>query len=456
MLKRDPRDPRRRERLAGSYLASLLMHALLAAFLFSLLSSSSEEGASESVSGGTLVTLEQQRAPAIAAVAAPAQQAAPVPNVPRVAPLQHAPLVQPKTQPQPPQHHELSNFAPTAPPNPTPAPQASAQPNPQPTTPIYEPQPQNQLPAVPTAMPSVAMQAVAVRVPPTAAPRPVPSVVPTAKPTPRPPAPTAAPTAKPATPAPTAAPTVAPTAVAVAAVKATVAPSAPPLPVSRPSAAPATNAGVPSPSPTQGAKNAITSGIAPSPGPKSEGSPGPRPGNGPPKAGPQRPIAVPPSPRPSPRNTGGSSGTGIHNNLGDLLSKMIPHNAVNPTQSGAHFHVALDASMDPTPPPDIVAITKYTYEERGAGEDALDKMWVTNTYRRGPVLMCEGWLVRYPPATQPAFKQGTMTNNVSGGIAISLSNGHPGLGPPIVDARASAPCSERALVPFTRPSPPSP
>ena len=52
---------------------------------------------------------------------------------------------------------------------------------------------------------------------------------------------------------------------------------------------------------------------------------------------------------------------------------MIPHNAVNPTQSNTHFHVALNASMDPTPPPEVVAMTKYTYEERGAGGDALDQ-----------------------------------------------------------------------------------
>ena len=435
------------------------MHALLAALLFSLLSSSTQEGASESVSGGTLVTLER-RAPAVAAVAVPAQQAAPVPNVPHVAPvLRHALLVQPKRQPLPPRPHELSKFAPTAPPNPTPAPQASAQPNPQPTTPIYEPQPQNQLPAVPTAMPSVAMQAVAVKIPPTAAPSPVPSVVPTARPTLRPPAPTAAPTAKPATPAPTVAPTVAPTAVAVAAAKATLAPSASPQPVSRPSLAPTTNPGVPSPSPTQGAKNAVTSGVAPSPGPESEGSPGPRPGNGPPKPGPRRPIAVPPSPRPSVQRTGGSSGSGIHNDLGNLLGRMIPHNAVNPTQSGTSFHVGLNASMDPTPPPEVVAMTKYTYEERGAGSDARLKMWVTSTHREGPALICDGWLLRYPQASQPASEVGSMAHPVSGGIVLSTALGGSAAGgvlPPIVEAEAHVSCTARGLVPFTRPPSASP
>lgn len=207
---------------------------------------------------------------------------------------------------------------------------------------------------------------------------------------------------------------------------------------------------------------ATTTGTQPSPGPKAQGSPGPKPGNAGTKSGPERPITVPPTPKPqasSGAGSGGSSGTGIHNDLNDLLGKMIPHNAVNPAQSSTHFHVALDGSMDPTPPPDVVAMTKFTYEERGAGSDALDRMWVTSTHRVGPQLVCEGWLVRYPPNSQAAPMQGNMTHNVSGGIAVSTSIGgsaHGGLGPPIVEAHASAPCTERALVPFTRPPSPSP
>jgi len=458
MLKRDPRDPRQRERLAGSYLASLIVHALIAALLFSLALSSSQEGASESVSGGTLVTLEQ-RAPVVAQVAAPAQQAAPVPNVPRIAPVvHHAPLVEPKRQPQPPRRHELSNFQPTAPPNPTPAPQASAQPNPEPTTPIYEPKPQNELPAVPTTMPSVAVESVAVRIPPTAAPSPVPSIVPTAKPTPRPPAPTAAPTAKPATPAPSAPPTEVPTAAAVVAARTTSAPSASPQPVSRPSNAPAANAGVPSPSPTQGAKLATTSGTQPSPGPKSEGSPGPKPGGAGSNTGPPRPVQVPPSPNPQATSggaSGSSTGNGIHNDVGSLLAGMIPHNKVNPTQSNTNFHVGLSGSMEPTPPPEIVALTKFTYEEHGEGSDARMKMWVTSTHREGPALICDGWLVRYPQNSQPAVKSGTMTHNVSGGIAVNASVGGSASGgvlAPIVEAAAHVSCTQRGLVPFTAPA----
>ena len=139
--------------------------------------------------------------------------------------------------------------------------------------------------------------------------------------------------------------------------------------------------------------------------------------------------------------------TGIAKNINNLLNSMLPHNAVNPTEQNVHFHVALNQSMEPTPPPQIVAITKFTYQERGAGNDALDKMWVTSTHRVGPTLVCDGWLVRYPHAAGP--KPGDANLFSIGGAA-------GGLGPPVVDAVAHVTCSERALVPFTPPSPSSP
>jgi hypothetical protein len=454
MLERDPRDPRRRERLAGSYLASLLLHALIALFVFTLASSSSQEGASESISGGSVVTLEQ-RTPVVAVAQAPAQQAAPIPNVPRISPVvQHAPLVQAKTQPNPPQHHELANIVPSAPPNPTPVPQASEQPNPQPTTPIYEPNPQNQLPAVPTSVPSIAPQQVAIKVPPTAAPTPMPSAPPTAKPpTPRPPAPTAAPTAKPATPAPqpTARPTAVPTrAVVIAA--ATAAPSEPPKPAGPPTSAPVEKiAGVPSPSPTQGPRLTAQTGAQPTPGPKAEGSPGPKPGTvGSAKAGPPAPVAVPPTPSPRPQPKPAPSSSGNYD-LNAKLRGLLPHNAVNPSEVHVAFHPGLEGSMEPTPPPEIVAITKFMFQERGAGDDALDKMWVTGTHREGPALICDGWMLRYPHANNP-------TSGGANVMSISIGGGGNagGLGVPIVEASAHITCTEHALVPFTPPSTPSP
>ncbi|MDE2482639.1 MAG: hypothetical protein KGN02_10660, partial [bacterium] len=208
MWRRDPRDRRYPERLAGSTLASLLFHALLAVLLFSVVINSAQEGATESVSGGTLVTIER-RVPVVASVPVAAHRAAPMPHAPRIAPAHHAPAAQPPHQAQPPQKPELSHIVPSAPPQASPLPQATVVPTAQPTAPLIETQPQPDLPAVPTSVPTAVAVAVTVKIPPTAAPSPVPTTVPSARPSPRPPVPTAAPTDRPHTPAPvaTAAPT---------------------------------------------------------------------------------------------------------------------------------------------------------------------------------------------------------------------------------------------------------
>jgi hypothetical protein len=116
--------------------------------------------------------------------------------------------------------------------------------------------------------------------------------------------------------------------------------------------------------------------------------------------------------------------------------------------------------MDPTPPPEVIAMTKFTYEERGSGSDAKVKMWVTNVRREGPFTKCEGWLVRYPPATQPVQQTGTATNPISGSINVStsVSTGakHNGTLPPIVEAHATTICQQRNLVPFAPSPAPSP
>lgn len=116
--------------------------------------------------------------------------------------------------------------------------------------------------------------------------------------------------------------------------------------------------------------------------------------------------------------------------------------------------------MEPTPPPEIVALTKFTFQERGAGSDALDKMWVTGTHREGPALICDGWMLRYPQSSQPATQVGTATHPVAGNIGVNIGIGGGanagGLGVPIVEATAHVTCTERALVPFTPPSSPSP
>jgi hypothetical protein len=107
--------------------------------------------------------------------------------------------------------------------------------------------------------------------------------------------------------------------------------------------------------------------------------------------------------------------------------------------------------MEPTPPPEIIAMTKFMFQERGAGDDALDKMWVTGTHREGPALICDGWMLRYPHANNP-------TSGGANVMSISIGGGGNagGLGVPIVEASAHITCTEHALVPFTPPSTPSP
>lgn len=443
-------DRRYSERLAGSYLASVLVHVLLATLLFAVVSNSSQEGATESTAGGTLITLES-RAPVVASVPVPAQQAAPLPHAPRVAHISHPHPVPAARQPTPPQHRELAKIVPSAPPQASPIPEASAQPNPVPTTAVFEPKPSTELPAVPTSLPTAVAVAVSVKIPPTAAPSPVPTSVPTAKPTALPPAPTAPPTAHPQTPAPSVATTVAPKAVTAQA-QATAAASASPAAVAKASAPPAAKQGVPSPSPTQGTSVASTHGEAPSPGPKGTGSPGPLAGtSGKQKPGPAKPISVPPTASPQP-SSGPASSRPSAVDLNARLRAMLPNNPVNPTQVTYHPPVSLNGSMDPTPPPEVVAATHWTYSERhNAGSDAQMKMWVTSMHRVGPALICEGWLVRYPQSPSAIGPAGNGTQ-----ISIGGSMPHPGVLPPIVQANASIECTQRGLVPFGPSPAPSP
>ena len=162
-FERNPRDRHYRERLAGSTLASVLIHALLALLLVSIIASSSEEGATENVEGGSVVTLERISPAVVANQPAAARAELPMAHVPRIAPVRHAAMVQPQTQRIPQNRHELAREAPTAPPNPRPLPQQSAQPNPQPTQNVYEVQPRTEVPAAPVSVPTVAPVSVALK-----------------------------------------------------------------------------------------------------------------------------------------------------------------------------------------------------------------------------------------------------------------------------------------------------
>jgi hypothetical protein len=465
-FERDPRDRRYPERLAGSFLASLLIHALFAALLFTVLVSASQQGATEKVQGGEVVTIARYSPVTVANQPASVRATAAIPHVRRIAPLQHAPLAQPLTQRLPVNRHELAKTAPTAPPNPRPIPQQTPQPNPQPTQNIFEAQPRLEIPAAPVSVPTVAPVAVTLKAPPTLAPSPVPSSAPSARPSAKP-APVARPSAQIATPAP-AQPKASPTAAAALA-RASAAPSA--APAVRASALPAQRPGVPSPSATAPAAVARTPGTAPSPGPSGAASPGPHAGAGAkPQAAPARPIAVPPTPPPGPRVTPAPKATPAPRNLNAKLRSLLPSNPVHPTTKSYPLNFSLRGRLEPTPPPDVLAKTKYMYEVHNTGGEARVKMWVTDARKAGVTTICTGWLVRYPEAVRggyagPADGDSNVQNSVHAGPAngtqITIGGGggaHEPLSPfgagiaPIVDGMLSQPCDGRLLVPYA-PSP---
>ena len=461
-FQRDPRDRRYPERLAGSFFASLALHALLAALLFTVLVTASEQGANENLQGGEVVTIQNASPVVVANQPSAPRAAAPAPHVPRVAPILHAPAAQPLTQRLPTNRHELARTAPTAPPNPRPIPQQSIQPNPQPTQNIFEAQPRNELPAAPVSVPTVAPVAVAIKPPPTIAPSPAPTSAPRARTSPRPPVPSAPPSAKPATPAPVG-PRPSPTAAAIA--RASAAPSTRPA-VAMASSSPAPHPGVPNPSPTHAAAVSRTPGAAPSPGATTGASPGPKPGNAAKsQSAPSRPIEIQPTPVPATPAPKSRSAP----NINAKLRALLPNNPVNPTSKQYTPTISLHGRLEPTPPPDVLAKTKYLYEVRGTGQEARIRMWVTAAHKAGPTTMCTGWLVRYPQPERGGYAP--LPSNVQAnsgtpnGTQIAIGGHGPAQEPlspfdagvaPIVDGMVTAACDGRLLVPYAPSAAPSP
>ena len=105
---------------------------------------------------------------------------------------------------------------------------------------------------------------------------------------------------------------------------------------------------------------------------------------------------------------------------------------------------------EPTPPPEIVAKTKFIY--RSASHRAEDRftMWVTALKKLGLITVCSGWLVRYPSAP-PSY--GTVAAGASGPLHGQVTVLNPGPRPqnafmPIIEASASYVCPAGSLVPF--------
>ncbi len=464
MRRRDPIDERRDERLAGSSLASLLLHLLAVAFLVSLAASSSQESANETTLGGEMVTISQAL-PVTHQVATP-QPVRPRPQPPR--PIPPHPHVQ---HPAPPKHvasrpvqtphpmlHELTHVVPHASPNPTPVPVVTPQPLPVPTLTVAVVQPTVAPTPKPTAQPTlkpVPTEAPTVKPAPTA--KPVPTAAPTPKP--RPVAViTPAPTAKPiptARPAPTAAPTRVPTAAPAPVAARTVAPQptaaatprAVPSPAAKPHVAPANTPGVPSPRPV----------IAEHPA-AGRASPGPQSPNAGHAKVPERLIELPPTPRPTPRPRPSPAPTrNPYAGLNARLNALLPNGPVVPHEGHYIGSLSLAGRLDPTPPPDVVARTKYIFEGVAGGGDGTIKMWVTSITRRGPVLVCNGWLLHYPATIgegilTPSNVHVGPVNGIQVGGQHQVPSGFSAGMDPIVIGMGTTECTRRALVPFAPPA----
>ncbi len=385
MFTRDSQDRRRPERLTAGFVASLIFHALLAALLFSVATSSSQESSPESISGSTVVTVSREQP----------QRAVPAPAPTVAAPVPHTPVIAKRSAGRPRvaaarpyQRHELSKFAPTAPPNPTPVPASTLAPNPIPTQAVLASSPAPFEPAAPTSAPAQVV-AVAPRVPPTAAP-PKPTQAPTAAPT-RAPQPQPKPSAATATAAPI---------VAVAT----------PRPV-------ATAGGTPQPNKVANpAPSASPHPLSAPPGPKPHASEGPN-GQAPSKpVAPARPVQVVPTPRANPPAAATIPSHGKPT-LNERLKSLIPTASPSPSASRApgkrySFLNGLvpTPEPEPTPPPQVIAATKFIYEENvakqrwkqsilgTAPEEHYVKMYVTSVRHLGFVTMCKGWVVRAPIA----------------------------------------------------------
>ncbi|MGZ3497173.1 MAG: hypothetical protein ACXVAK_06380 [Vulcanimicrobiaceae bacterium] len=456
-MRRDPRDERQSERLAGSFLASLILHALLIALLLSVATTSSEQSAPESIQGNEIVTVTTQRITRAAPAAVPRARP-PVPYAPTVAP----PRAQPRhaAQPHPRILHELAKNAPTAPPNPTPAPIASAAPNPLPTQEAIVASPMPFTPAVPTSVPTASAVAVTIKVPPTAVPPRAPTAAPTAAPTPRP-APSAAPTLAPQTPAPPQ-PTAAPTTFAPVISEVTPQPlrtPGAPAPKIAVQPKPSPSPGIPSPGPTTVPKPAVQQGKAEQPGPKPLASAGPKAGPSATKErAPGKPVEVPPTPAPAaptvrPKPTGKP-----RPDINARLRSLIPTEPVTPTTGDYHANVSrLGGKLEPTPPPEVIAQTKFLYEEEGkrAGFEGRIKMYVTAVNHRGPVTTCTGWLLRYP-LPGPQYGSLSIHEQQTGRVDPSSDFGYPQRDNsvhPIIETNVTYACNEHLLEPFNPASP---
>lgn len=148
-----------------------------------------------------------------------------------------------------------------------------------------------------------------------------------------------------------------------------------------------------------------------------------------------------PGPTPSPK-----PGLG---NLNAKLRALLPNNPVNPTTK--QYRPNLSLHVEPTPPADVLARTKFIYRSDRGNERVV--MWVTDAHRTGVTTICTGWLVRYPVNATPQLAgAGTLHPTDIGpanGMSMSVG-GAAGRGylPPVVDGIVTEACEGRLLEPY--------
>lgn len=173
-----------------------------------------------------------------------------------------------------------------------------------------------------------------------------------------------------------------------------------------------------------------------------------------------RPIAVAPTPTPVPTQRPRPVPKPTRNPYAGLnarLNALLPSGPVTVHQG--HYVGSLDLSgrLEPTPPPEALARTRYIFEGPAGGGHGRIKMWVASVQRKGPIVICTGWMVRFPETVSQGILAGAGAPNL-GANGIQIGGQHTvqtGLASgmdPIILGNGSMECSERALTPFTPPA----
>lgn len=142
------------------------------------------------------------------------------------------------------------------------------------------------------------------------------------------------------------------------------------------------------------------------------------------------------------------------------LRAMLPSGPVTPGSKQYAPQLSLHGRLEPTPPPEVLAKTKYLYEAPPGGSERRVVMWVTSIRKAGPTTICTGWLVRYPlTGTAPVPPVAQHVNDIPPANGTQASVGGAagsGYGAPIVEGITTMACEGRRLVPYAGSTAPSP